>query len=313
MAYRVNGAPWAGMGNALTPRQVHTLDRLIALGAKRPTVSTDSVSAVARELEAGVGSAIARWTEKTLYLTKSALLTSMRCEGQLLAERGLPRGGMVTPVAVGLVAHRAIQLSYTHPGLGGGEYVRQAAQSLRSNDEGFSLWWNEADPTVQSDLLVQATSRLVNFLDDFPPLQEAWSPRFEEPAVARVGKLTLSTRPDLVMGRPRGDGTQTMLIVDFKSGDLKEEHLLEARFYALVAALRHGVPPWRSTVYSLASGDYTDPDITLDVLQETAAWVVERVNSVVDVLTDTRGPVLTPGPHCRYCPARTECPQSSAQ
>jgi hypothetical protein len=66
--------------------------------------------------------------------------------------------------------------------------------------------------------------------------------------------------------------------------------------------------PWRSTVYSLASGDWTDPDISIDDQIKTADSVIGAVNSIVDTLTESRPAALTPGDHCRWCPARTTCP-----
>ena len=77
-----------------------------------------------------------------------------------------------------------------------------------------------------------------------------------------------------------------MFIADWKSGALRDNHVNEAMFYALVATLRHGIPPYRSTVYSLASGTFTDPDVTAERLRAAAAQVVAGVTAIVDVLTD---------------------------
>lgn len=301
MSGQTNGA------KPLTPRQMSVLDRLVAVGADRPFAPPDLVDELAAVLEAAAASAVPKWTERSFYLTKGMFLTATRCEGQVVAEAQQPRSGISVPLVVGTVAHRAIQLAYTHPMRPANEYVRQAVVASRKADQALDEWWVSAEPSEQSDLLMQATSRVTNFLDDFPPLQESWSPRFEEPIVAKAGKLTMSCRPDLVIGRPRGDLKQTMLLIDFKTSDIKEEHEREARFYGLVAALRHGVPPWRSTVYSLSSGDYTEPDMTPDVLIDTAHEVGLAVASLVDVLTEARTPTLLAGPHCRYCPAKATC------
>lgn len=295
----------------LTPRQIRVLDDLIALGATRPVAPPELVDEVRSRIQAGTQGALARWTERSLYVTKSQVLTALRCEGQLVANTSEPRSATTGAMVMGTIAHLAIQLSYTHPDRTVHEYVKQAVLASRKSDEALNNWWLDADPAEQSALVVQLTSRVTNFLDDFPPIKDSWNPRFEEPTVAKVGRLTLSCRPDLVLGRPRGDNKQTLLLMDFKSGDIKDEHTDEARLYALAAALRHGVPPWRSTVYSLASGDYTEPDITPDVLLDTADKLVTAVNSMVDALTETRSPTLAPGPHCRFCPAKTMCAASS--
>jgi hypothetical protein len=292
---------------ALTPRQVRVLDELLAIGAERPVSPPELVDELRSRLGDAVKPALERWTERSLYLTKGQYLTALRCEGQLQADAASPRTGMSSAAVAGTVAHRAVQLSYTHPLRPVTEYVRQAVIGARSSDQALDEWWSKLPAAEQSDLIVQITSKVTNFLDDFPPLDPIWNPRFEEPMVAKVGKLTLSSRADLVIGRPRGDLRQTMLLIDLKTGSLREEHEQEAQFYALVAALRHEVAPWRSVVYSLASGEYTEPDITPEILIDTADRVGEAVRNLVAVLTEERPGSLTPGQHCRYCPARSTC------
>ena len=295
----------------LTPRQVRTLDELLAIGAERPAADPELVSEILARLAAAVEPALERWTERSLYLTKGQYLSTLRCEGELLASAQAPRSGMSAPAVAGTIAHRAVQLSYTHPFRPVSEYVRQSVVGARSADQELDGWWAKLPVSEQSDLLMQITSKVTNFLDDFPPLDPSWSPRFEEPMVAKVGKLTMASRADLLIGRPRGDLRQTMLLIDLKSGDIKDEHIDEAHFYALVATIRHGVPPWRSLVYSLASGDYTSPDITGDVLLETVDRVGAAINALVDVFTERRTPDLKPGGQCRWCPARETCPAAT--
>lgn len=292
----------------LTPRQVRTLDELIAIGAERPAADPSLVSEITARLETAVAPALERWTERSLYLTKSQYLSVRRCEGELLANARAPRSGLSAPSVAGTIAHRAVQLSYTHPFRPVSEYVRQSVVGARSADADLDAWWAKLPLAEQSDLLMQITSKVTNFLDDFPPLDPSWSPRFEEPMVAKIGKLTLASRADLLIGRPRGDLRQTMLLIDLKSGDIKDEHQEEAQFYALVAAVRHGVPPWRSLVYSLASGEYTRPDVSAETLLNTAEKVGAAVNALVDVLVERRTPDLRPGRHCRWCPAKNGCP-----
>lgn len=292
----------------LTPRQVRTLDELLAIGDKRPTADPTIVSEIVARLDVAVSPALEHWTERSLYLTKSQYLSTLRCEGELLAAAQQPRTGLSAAAVAGTVAHRAVQLSYTHPLRPVSDYVKQSVIGARTSDQELDAWWSKVSVSEQSDLLVQITSKVTNFLDDFPPLDPSWSPRFEEPLVAKIGKLTLASRADLLIGRPRADLTQTMVLIDLKSGAIKDEHVDEAQFYALIATIRHGVPPWRSLVYSLASGDYTQPDVTATTLFETAAKVGLAVNSLVDVLTERRTPVLNPGVHCRWCPSKTTCP-----
>lgn len=291
----------------LTPRQVRCTDELLALGGARPSVEPELVAELYSRIAVGTQSALERWTEKSLYFTKSQYLSTMRCEGELQATAILPRTTLSTASVAGTVAHRAVQLSYTHPLRPVADYVRLAMVGARSNDSDIDDWWATLPLSDQSDLIMQITSKVTNFIDDFPPLDPSWAPRFEEPMSAKIGKLTIAGRCDLVIGRPRGDNKQTMLLVDLKTGAIKDEHVFEAQYYALVSSLRHGVPPWRSLIYSLASGEYTEPDMTTDILIEAADMLVSSVNAYVDVLTEVRPPSLSPGVQCRWCPAKATC------
>lgn len=300
-------APVAGLP-AMTPTQQETFTDLLAVGGERPYAPPTLVDDLRARLEEGTGAALERWTERSLWLSKGQLFNALRCEGQFRAERETPRtAGKHPATATGDVTHRALQLAYTHPNRPVAEYVRHAVAALRGADRDFDAFFTGADVATQSDVAMQATSRVTAFLDSWPVLQDAWAPRFEEPIQAKVGALTLSSRVDLLLGRPRTTGQQTMFIADWKSGSLRDEHADEAMFYALVATLRYGIPPFRSTVYSLASGTFTDPDVTPDRLWAAAEQVVAGVNSIVDVLTDRREPELTAGGHCAYCPLRDAC------
>lgn len=298
-------------GRPLTPRQMRTLDGLLAIGMKRPICPPGLATELETRLKDHTAEAVAAWTGRSLYVSKSQILTALRCEGQLAADASAPRTGMNGAMAVGSAAHRAVQLSYTHPNRPVAEYVKQAVIGARSADEGLDAWWAGAGASAQSDMLMQITSKVVNFIDDWPPLDPSWSPRFEEPIAAKIGRLTLSCRADMVIGRPRADLRQSVLIVDLKTGAIKDEHKTEAMFYALVATLRYGVAPWRSTIYSLASGEWTDADVTTDELYAITDQVGEAVRRIVAVLTESRAAELTPGDHCRWCPLKSTCPSSS--
>lgn len=303
-------APGRGVSlPAFTAAQEVTFTQLLAVGGERPFAPVGLVEELRSSIESGTADALSHWTEKSFWLTKGQLFSALRCEEAFRADRETPRPtGKHPSTAVGDVTHRAIQLAHTHPSRPVAEYVRYAIASLRGSDEAFDEFYTNTDMATQSDVVMQATSRLTAFLDAWPQLADDWSPRFEETVQAKVGALTLSSRVDLVLGRPRTNGQQTMFIADWKSGGLRDHHEDEAMFYALVSTLRHGIPPFRSTVYSLASATFTDPDVTAEKLRAAAAQVVTGVNSMVDVLTERRAPQLTPGSHCTYCPLRKTCP-----
>jgi hypothetical protein len=298
-------------GARLTSTQLRIFDDLLAIGGARPTAPDGLVDDLRRRVTEGTAAALGRWQEPTLWFGKSSLAAVQRCEGQVLVDASTPRRrGLHPATAVGIVVHRAIQLSYTHPDRTPDAVVRAALAGARSEEE-FAAFWDRADDSTQSDLMVASVNRLCGFLDTFPRLEPSWVPRFEDSTVARLGRLVLSAKPDLTLGRPRGDGRQTMFLTDFKSGDLRDEHVDEAMFYALVATLRHGVPPFRSCVVSLASGEWSAPDVTAARLTDIADKVVAGIQSRVDVLCEVRPPTLSPGRHCSWCEAAPTCPAAA--
>lgn len=295
----------------LKPRQVGTLDHLIALGAPRPAASEGISDVLASAIREESDAELSRWNGSGFFLSKSRYLEHLRCEGLALArasESSTPPGPAIMR---GKVAHRAIQMSYTHPAMSPEGTVRAALQAVCEEDEDLSSMWENSSASTQSDILVSSVSSLTNFLDDFPPLDPSWSPRFEEPMAAKVGHLRLSVRADLTIGRPRGDDVRTILIVDFKTGQLSDVHRSEAEFYALVATLRYGVPPWRSSVFSLADGTFSEPDISEDDLVRTARSVGVAAATQSALMMESRLPALSPGDHCRFCPARRTCPDAA--
>ncbi len=213
---------------------------------------------------------------------------------------------------VGIVVHRAVQLMHTHPGMLPGVCVDHALEAALSSERAVAAAWEAATVSEQSDMLTRAASMVASWTTSWPALDPAWLPRFEESVQARIGSLVLSGRIDLVLGRPRADLTQSMFLADIKSGGLSDHHNDEAAFYALVATLRNGVAPWRSCVFSLASGEWTDPTVDEDVLWAAAEGVVRAVKAVVAVRGGRREPETTPGHWCSWCPSAATCPAAHA-
>lgn len=299
-------------GTPLTPTQLRVFDELLAIGGTRPVAPAGLADELARHITEGTAAALANWKESNMWLSKAGVGSIRRCEGQVVADSSQPRRrGLHRATAIGIVVHRAIQLAYTHPDRTPDQHVRAALAGSRS-EEAFGEFWDDADDATQSDVIVESVNRLCGFLDSFPPLEAIWVPRFEDSTVARLRRLVLAAKADLTLGRPRGDGRQTMFLADFKSGELRDNHFEEAMFYALVSTLRHGCPPFRSCVVSLSSGEWTDPDVTPARLAAAADAVVGAVNARVEVLLELRAPTLSPGMHCSWCPAKATCAGSAA-
>jgi hypothetical protein len=306
-------APPAAADSAerLTPTQRRTHGELLSVGTARPFSPPKLADQLRQLIEERTAATLASWTESSLFLTKSRLASTLTCEAKATAEMATPWTGTIHPAtAVGTVAHRAIQIAHTHPGHPVASYVESAISASVRHDTGFAEFYTTADLGTQSDLMSQAASRVTLFLDSWPQLAPAWSPRFEESLQAKIGRLTLSARPDLILGRPKADGRRTVFMCDFKTGSLSERHDTEALFYALVATLRHGMVPFRSSVYSLASAEWVAPELDAVSLTAIATQVADAAVALVEVGTDTRPATLTPGPHCSWCPLARTCEAS---
>lgn len=300
----MNAHSVAGMPDAarMTPRQEVTFNELLAVGVPRPFAPPGLVEELRAAVEEGTRAAVSRWTESSLWLSKSSVMSVLRCEAGFRSSRESPRmPGKLASSVVGDITHRAIQLAYTHPGRLTSEYVQQALLACQASDQELGAFFAAASMAQQSDVMMQAASRLTAFMDSWPTIMPAWEPRFEEPLQAKVAGVTLAARMDLVLGRPRGDGRQSMLIADWKSGSLRDSHEREAGFHALVATLSYGVPPFRSTVYSLTSGTYTAPDVTPAMLRDAVGQVCAAATATVELLTGRREPQLRCGE--RWCQA----------
>lgn len=307
----------AAAAPALNPTQRHVFDELLEVSdvSSRPVARPGMVDELRHAIDEGTRQAVASWTEPTMFLGKSQLMSVLRCEGQAKADAEQPRDGQPLHPAtvVGIAAHKAIQIAHTHPDGTVGDHVEAAVRSARSTERRFREFWDNVGVGEQSDLIAQVTSKVNGFLSSWPPLSRKWEPRFEESVQARVGGLKLSARVDLVLGNPRPTGEQTMLLTDIKTGSIGPRHDDEAGFYALVSTLRHGVPPFKSLVYSVASGEWSEAAVTEPRLWKAARQVVTAVNALAEVLGEHRDPVLTGGRWCEWCPLAKSCPASQAE
>lgn len=301
----------------LNVSQSRVFSELLNVSGDRPVAPADIGERLKAHIDAGTRNAVAAWPETTFFLGKSLHTSLGRCEGQVLADYKARDGAktrtMPVPTAVGIVSHRAIQIAHTHADVAyTPEQLVRLALEGSCEEEGFLSFWQAAATHTQSDVLTRSVSATIGFLDTFPPLSTVWAPRFEESVSAKAGGVRLAARIDLVLGRPKADGRQTMFLADLKTSDIRDHHDEEAMFYALIAAMRHGIPPFRSTVISVASGEWTEPDVTSDRLFSTADDVVARVNAGIAVLTEQRAPDLMPSYACSWCPARATCSAADA-
>ncbi|MEX0832745.1 MAG: PD-(D/E)XK nuclease family protein [Actinomycetota bacterium] len=297
----------------LTSVQQRTLDGLIEPGASTAfpdgldSLLGDRLDAAARRLD----------LSEKMWLHKRLINQLLQCEGHgqaaLLGEEDAftfsPKS------ATGTLLHKVIELEVvSRDELDVGQIAESAAERLRE-DEAFGEFWNQLDRLQRDEVLMDAVRVADQFRSTFPPLRELrreLSPVTELRLRAEFadGKLTVSGRPDLVLGQVRADGA-TRLLVDLKTGDARAEYPEDLRLYALIHTLRFGVPPRRVASLFLDSGIAQAEDVTQETLEHAADRVIKAAGKAADLLEGE--PALTPGPYCSWCPRGLTCPESLAR
>ncbi|HEU4529374.1 MAG TPA: PD-(D/E)XK nuclease family protein [Actinomycetota bacterium] len=299
----------------LAPAQRRTLEALIGTG-ERPVFPSDLVPRVRDRIEEAVR---AFEPERPLWLGKSSLSDLGRCPGLFDAVRAGERGPFAFSArfAAGRLAHKAVELE-----VAGREdrdlhdLVESAAERLHE-DGAFAAWWDGLDGLRRDETLMDAAKTLELFRSTMPPLRRmrrALSPCTEWHVKVELlgGRVVLSGTLDLVLGAARVEAVRaTRLAIDLKTGNAWPEHAEDMRFYALLLALRFGVPPYRVATLYLDSGEWQAEDVDERVLSRAADRVVQAVRAAA--ASDAgRSPALRPGPYCTWCPRAATCPSSAA-
>lgn len=302
--------------NKLNSKQIKTLNNILSLGTNRPVAPQDFSEKIRNNIHNITNKNLEKWNNGNFYFNKNSYSSISKCEGIVLANKENNNNTsfiMNSNIIVGNMSHKAIQISFTHKIEDVQIIINSLIEGMRDSDKIEDKQFFALTDTKQSEIISQVCSRVTNYLDDWPPLQSIWSPRFEENISTKIGKLLLASRVDLIIGRPRSDYKRTILLVDFKSGNINDSHNEEALFYALVSTLRHEIMPWRSIVYSLASGEYTELDLNPDKLFDFSTKLSNSINKSVDLLLELEKPTLNPGEHCEWCPKSLSCSSSQAK
>jgi hypothetical protein len=302
------------LSHELSPAQRRTLDGLIGVG-ERPVFPGDLVPRTRDRIEEA-----ARSIElaNPLWLGKSNLNDLGRCPGLFEAVRAGERAPFAFSgrFASGRLAHKAVELE-----VAGREdrdphgLVEVAAERLRE-DEPFRAFWDGLDPLRRDETLMDAAKTLELFRSTLPPLRRMrrelapsteWHVRVE----LLGGALVLSGQLDLVLGSSSAahPNRATRLAIDLKTGRAWPEHAEDMRFYALLLALRFGVPPYRVATLYLDSGEWQSEDVDARVLERAADRVVEALRAA-SAAENGRPLTLRPGPFCTWCPRAPSCPSA---
>lgn len=301
---------------ALTPPQQRVVDELLELGGPRPLFARDVGARLRDELEGRLAPAVERLGPKELWVNKRALTEVLTCERHHVAQQAHGFGGWSPATAKGTVVHKAIELAiHMEPGTPPLAAVDGAVDSLAADgrEKGPGAWLASAGPVALAELRAEAGDCVTKFHECWPPIDIRWRPRTESAEYIDLcdDRLTLQGKVDLAFGRARQlpeGGEARVLVVDLKTGHPYPGHRDDLRFYALVHAIRAGVPPFRVASYYLDGATFHTEDVTEDLLFDVAVpRAVEGITKMVELHLRDRAPTYNPAPACAWCPEREGC------
>lgn len=297
----------------LNPAQQALLDALRSDPNERPTFAPDLGLRLRDQLEDGLRPLIVVMDTvgiEKLWISKHKVSSIHGCEVRFLAEDDRGFEGWTVPLARGTIAHRAIELSMHVRGEPvPAELVDHTLSSLTEGEtSGLADWLQTITELERADLRGAAIDKVSAFLEMWPPLKPSWRPRSESKARVDLldDRITLSGKVDLTVGVAEGTRAGKVLI-DLKTGGFSPVHVDDLRFYALVEAIKIGVPPRRVATHYLESGNLVPEDVSEAMLSSAALRVVDAVTRWLELRSGRIVPQLKPSASCRWCPLLNEC------
>jgi RecB family exonuclease len=296
--------------DGLTPVQRETLERLAARREDRPVFPDDLRDRLRADLEAELAGPVSALPDgQALFVSKHALATVHGCEARWHSDEVTSDFAPSVAVVQGSVAHKAIELTLNRRSPSTpAELVDTAIDRLAGADRWMSDWLRDCDEDDRAEVRGAAVARVTSFTEVWPPLKPAWRPVTEQSLRAEVagGRVVLSGRVDLALGK--ADGMRAgKVVVDFKTGQFAVHHLDDLRFYALVEALRTGVPPRAVATSYLDSGRLHVEAVTEGMLEAGTARVADGVARMVGILHGGDEAVRRPSGACRWCRELPTC------
>jgi hypothetical protein len=307
-----------------TPAQERLLEEVLAWGVERPLPP----EGLSERLLARLTDALGAWIElrgrradlagRPLLVTKTRL-SRLVCDG--LQRDPEPYVHAWANVR-GTLVHAAIESDVDGArSQDAREVAAQAWHRLATDRPGdpssIGAWLNTRDGAERDALLAESTTLLEGFREVWPELTGApIRVRTEQRLGVMLGgrAVRLQGVPDLIVESPVEDGRARRLIVDLKTGMPRgQRDRDELRFYALLATLSGGAPPFRWATLYVTEGRLEHEDLSEPVLMTAAARVADAVRQAVRLAdTDVRGEgeQLAGGVWCRGCARREACPQA---
>ena len=290
---------------------------LLGWGQPRPPVPAGLAARLRAELEAGLeeldlDAATRDRSDGRRWITKTRL-DRLVCDGYALDAR--PYEHTWANVRGSLV-HKAIERDWGRRAHPAAEVVAAAWRELASDRPGdprsLAAWLNDLDAGDRTQLADEVTVLLAGFREVWPPLQ-----RVEVLAEPQIrlrlagGRIVLFGVPDVVLRSHRRDDRCRTLVVDLKTGRPRSDHdRQQLRFYALLATLDEGRPPFRWATHYVTEGRSEWEDLDPETLRVTVRRVLDGVRQAVRLARasrDERDLRLAGGGWCRFCLREDDC------
>jgi hypothetical protein len=321
------GSAAASRPTTSTVAQERLVDELLAWGSPRPLVPDGLVERLLVRLTRGVGDWLdarasgSPGTSRPLLMTKTRL-TRLACDG--LQREPVPYVHTWAN-ARGTLTHAAIELDVDglrqRPGQ---EVAEQAWQRLATDRAGdpasLAAWLNARDAGERALLIEESTALLDGFREVWPDLGDrVVRVHTELRLVAHLGgrAIRLQGVPDLVVTSRRRDDRARTLVVDLKTGMPRgQQDRDELRFYALLATLRDGIPPFRWATLYVTEGRIEHEDLSEPVLAVAAERVADALIQAARIARVEQGSEveqLAAGAWCGRCRREPTCPVAAAR
>ena len=303
------------MDEELNPAQREVVAQIGARRDTWPEFPAELRYELRGELEKGMAEQVARLpaSHGGVWANKHALSAVHGCEKRYLAELDSWDGWSV-PLARGTVVHKAIEYSINWRGTPTpADLVEEAIANLEFGEQNIAEFLQGMSESDRAQLRSDAVDLVTKFDECWPELKRQWRPVTESKVRLDLfdRKVVLQGKIDLTLGRAEGLKAGKVL-VDLKSGSFQPQHLHDMRFYAVIEAVRIGVPPRRLASYYLNQGRFHPEDVSEELLFSTVQRIVDGVNRMIQLELDGDTPRVATSPACRWCRALDTCEQGQA-
>lgn len=306
-----------------SPAQARVVEEVLAWGSERPIPPSGLVERLLDRLSDAVDEWVSVQEQRStralrpLLITKTRL-TRLACDG---LQRD-PEPYVHTWANVrGTLVHAAIEADLD----GGrirptGTVVDAAWKRLATERSGdpssLAAWLNARDADEREALQLESSTLLAGFREVWPALSDApLRVRTEQRLVTMLGGRTIRMQgvPDIIVDSPVVDGRARKLLVDLKTGMPRGQHDRdELRFYALLATLATGVPPFRWATLYVTEGRIEFEDLSEANLSVAAIRVADAIRQATRLARHAMGDDssrerITGGTWCRGCRRRSAC------